>query len=318
MTEPSEPIAADQEREGGHRAGFVAIVGRPNVGKSTLINRLLGERLAITTPKPQTTRDSIRGILTTDEGQVVYVDTPGIHDGRGLMNRYMVDVALGTLMDCDLAYLLVDAAHMEAKPEEVTETTEAIVRRIAEGGTSAILVLNKVDKLKDKAALLPMIEGLVALHPFEEVVPVSALKGSGVERLHALTLGRLPEGPPLFPEDSLTDKSMRFLCAEMIREALFRKLGQELPYHLAVTVDAWEERSAKLVAIYATVHVSRDSHKGMVIGRGGRKLKDVGQRARLAMERFTERKVFLDLKVRVEKGWTESRKALTKLGYDEV
>ncbi|MGM0574325.1 MAG: GTPase Era [Myxococcota bacterium] len=300
-----------------HRAGFVALVGRPNVGKSTLLNRLVGEELAIATPKPQTTRDRIRGIRTFDDWQVVFVDTPGIHEARNLLNRYMVDLAVGTIGDADVAHLIVDVAHMAAKPEQVLEQTRGIVEALQRTSTPALLILNKVDRVRDKALLLPMIEELSALHSFEEVVPVSALKGDGVERLLELTRERLPESPPLFPEDHVTDRSMRFLAAEMVRQQLFLRLEQELPYQVAVGIEQWEERRDDLVVVYATIHVARESHKGIVIGRKGARLKEIGRRARMRMEHFLGRKVFLDLRVRVEEQWTERPGALRKLGYDD-
>ncbi|MCB9729364.1 MAG: GTPase Era [Deltaproteobacteria bacterium] len=321
MTEPDDttaPTDAAPAPDGDpHRAGFVALVGRPNVGKSTLLNQLVGERVAITTPKPQTTRDRIRGIRTFDDWQVVYVDTPGIHEASTLLNRYMVELAIGTLGDADLVYLLVDGAHLVAKPEAVLAETADVVGRVAAAGTPCVLIVNKVDKVPDKGQLLPHLAALGELHPFIAVVPLSARTGDGVDRLHALTRPRLPESPPLFPEDSLTDRSMRFLAAEMIREQLFHRLSQELPYQVAVTTDAWEEREDGLVVVYATVHVARDGHKGIIIGKGGERLKAVGRAARLALERFSERRIFLDLRVRVEERWNERAIGLKKLGYDE-
>lgn len=300
-----------------HRAGFVALVGRPNVGKSTLLNQLVGERVAITTPKPQTTRDRIRGIRTFSDWQAVYVDTPGIHEASTLLNRYMVELAIGTLGDADLVYLLVDGAHLVAKPDDVMAETAEIVARIRAAGSPCVLVINKVDRIGDKARLLPYLQALGELHSFVAVVPLSARTGDGVDRLHDLTRARLPESPQLFPEDSLTDRSMRFLAAEMIREQLFHRLSQELPYQIAVTTDAWEEREDGLVVVYATVHVARDGHKGIVIGKGGERLKAVGRASRLALERFSERRVFLDLRVRVEERWNEREFGLKKLGYNE-
>jgi GTP-binding protein Era len=229
----------------------------------------------------------------------------------------MVELAIGTLGDADLVYLLVDGAHLVAKPDEVLAETADIVARVQAAGTPCVLVVNKVDRVSDKSLLLPHLQTLGALHDFVAVVPLSARTGDGVERLHELTRQRLPKSPPLFPEDSLTDRSMRFLASEMIREQLFHRLTQELPYQIAVTTDAWEEREDALVVVYATVHVSRDGHKGIVIGKGGERLKAVGRASRLALERFTERRVFLDLKVRVEERWNERAVGLKKLGYDE-
>jgi GTP-binding protein Era len=297
-----------------YRSGFIAIVGRPNVGKSTLMNRLVGETVAIATHKPQTTRDRIRGIRTDASSQVIYVDTPGIHEARTLLNRYMVNLAVATLMETDLVYLVVDAAHMASKPEQVREQTGRIVEAIVESGSKAFAVLNKVDRVPDKADLLPMIETLGGLHDFEAIVPISATTGVGLDALDAESLSRLPEGPALFPEDQLTDRPMRFIAGEMIREQLFLQLKQELPYHTAVGVDSWTEED-HLVVVQATIHVGRDSQKGMVIGKRAERLKSIGKAARVRLERFLDRKVYLDLRVRVEAKWTERGAGLRKLGY---
>ncbi len=309
VIDPPEPRVLPAD----FRAGFVAVVGRPNVGKSTLTNQLVGERVAITTPKPQTTRDRIRGIRTFDDWQLVLVDTPGIHEPQNLLNRYMVELAVGTVGDADLVYLLIDAPHMASKPDQVLEKNAPIFAALAKVGTPAFLVLNKIDRVKDKAQLLPMIEALSAQHPFVEVVPISALRGAGTERLLALTRAILPPGPMLFPEDSLTDLT----AGEVVREQLFLQLRQELPYQVALSVDSWEERGPGLVAIYATIHVARDGHKGMVIGRQGQRLRSVGQAARVALEEMLEVRVFLDLNVRVESKWIDDPRKLKKLGYDE-
>lgn len=314
----SDDHAADAQPTGDFRAGFIAIVGRPNVGKSTLVNQLVGEQVAITTPKPQTTRDRIRGIRTWDDWQAVYVDTPGIHEAKTLLHRYMVQLAVGTLGDADLVYFLVDVAHFESKPDKVLEQTAAIVEALSQSGTPTFLVLNKVDHLKSKAALLPMMEQLGGLYAFDEIVPVSALHGSGIETLNALTRLRLPASEPLFPKDSLTDRSMRFIAGELVREQLYRRLRQELPYQVAVSVDHWEEQdSVEAVKIYATIHVARESQKGMVIGKGAENLKAIGQAAREGIESILERRIYLDLKVRVQDKWTNDPGALRKLGYDE-
>ncbi len=301
-----------------HRAGFVAIVGAPNVGKSTLMNRVVGERLAITTPKPQTTRDRIRGVVTADGWQAVFVDTPGIHEPSSQLHRYMVELAIGTLADADLVYVLVDAERFLNKPAVVKRRTARIVSSLETAGTPAMALLNKVDLIRDKRSLLPLLEGLGEIYPaFEELVPLSARTGDGVEGLLELTRSRLPEGPPLFPEDTLTDRSMRFIAAELVREQLFMQLDQELPYQVAVSVAGWKERPDGLVEIHATIHVSRKNHKGIVIGHGGARIKQVGERARMNLERFLERRVYLDLHVRVEPNWPERVGALRKLGYDE-
>ncbi len=303
--------------ESGHRTGFVGIVGRPNVGKSTLLNKLVGEQVAIATPKPQTTRDRIRGIRTWDDWQAVFVDTPGIHEPRTRLNRYMVDLAVGTLAEVDLAYLLVDAPALIERQAKNDAENERIIGYVAEAKTPTFLLVNKIDMVKDKGLLLPMIERLAGLHAFAEVVPISARRGEGLEALLQLTRERLPEGPAMFDADELTDRPVRFLAAELVREQLIMQLGQELPYHAAVRVDAWEERPNGTVALYATIVVGRKSHKPIVVGRAGAKIKAIGQSSRLRIERFLERSVYLDLRVKVDEGWIDKPDALRELGYEE-
>jgi len=314
MSDPESPEPADAQ---AHRSGFVGIVGRPNVGKSTLLNRVVGEAIAIATPKPQTTRDRIRGIRTFEGWQVIFVDTPGIHEPRTKLNRYMVDLAFATLQEVDLAYLLVDAPGFLERPERGLAEVEPIVERIVAARTPTALVLNKVDKVKEKPRLLGVIEALVALHPFAEVVPVSATRGTGVDDLLAVTRPRLPEGPPLFEADTLTDRPLRFIVKELIREPVIMQLGQELPYGAAVSIDAWEERDNGVVAIHATIHVARKSHKPIAVGKGGARIKALGQAARVRIEAFLERRVFLDLRVKVDERWFDRDHLLRELGYSE-
>lgn len=299
-----------------YRSGFVAIVGRPNVGKSTLINQLVGEKVAITTPKPQTTRDRIRGIVTRPEGQVILVDTPGIHQARNKLNRYMVDVAVATLGDVDVVYLLIDVPHLISKPDKVWEETEAIVAQIARQGTRTLLLPNKIDAVPDKSLLLPMMERFSKLHPFDAIFPISAKKGDGTDKLLDHTLAMLPTGPALFPGDALTDRSMRFMAREVVREKLFMRLNKELPYQIAVSIDDWVEREDGLVTIHASIHVTRDSQKAIVIGKGGGRMKAVGQDARLELESLFGTRIFLALHVRVEPDWVDREAGLRKLGYD--
>jgi GTP-binding protein Era len=301
-----------------HRSGFVAIVGRPNVGKSTLLNALVGEKIAITTPKPQTTRDRIRGIASFPEWQVVFVDTPGIHDARNKLNRYMVDAAIGTFKDVDLVYFLVDAEKMLSDAEKIRRVNAPIFETLEKAGTPAILVLNKVDMVSDKGKLLPMIEELSTAMNFNAIVPLSALKKDGIDQLLELTRPYLPEGPALFPGDEITDRTMRFMAREIVREHLFMALDKELPYQIAVSVLEWKEQSDGVTLIHITIHVSRASHKGIVIGKGGARLKRIGQRSRRDLESFLSTKVFLDLHVRVEEGWTDRERSLRKLGYNEL
>jgi len=281
------------------------------------MNHILGERVAITTPKPQTTRDRIRGVHTREDWQAIYVDTPGIHEAQSALHRYMVQLAVATIADADLVYLLVDVDRLAQREEKVLAQTRAICERLAQSSTPVFLVLNKVDRLARKEQLLPVIETLSGYHTFAEIFPISALKGVGVAELEQATRPLLPEGPALFPEDSLTDRPMRFLAAEYIREQLYMKLNEELPYHVAVGIDRWKERADGLVSVHATIYVSRKGHKSIVIGRGGSMIRDVGSSARVRLERFLDRRVFLDLHVRVEKNWTDRESALRKLGYTE-
>lgn len=314
-------MAEKDPREEGletpYRSGFVAIVGRPNVGKSTLLNRLVGERVAITSPKPQTTRDRIKGILTDDHHQAVFVDTPGIHEASSRLHRYMVGLAVGTLVESDLVLMVMDAERCVGHLADEMAQVASILEALGESGTSAVLVLNKIDRVRDRRKLLPVMEALSGAYTFQHTVPVSAKIGDGVEELSTLVCSMLPEGSPLFPEDDFTDRSLRFLASETIREPLFMQLRQEIPYHVAVGIDAWEEKD-EVVVIHATIHVARSSQKGIVIGKGGSRLKAVGQSARHGLERLLDRRVFLDLRVRVEPRWTERPDGLRKLGYDEA
>ncbi|MCC6621287.1 MAG: GTPase Era [Deltaproteobacteria bacterium] len=303
------------------RCGFVGILGRPNVGKSTLMNRILGQKLAITTPKPQTTRDRIKGIRTWEDPaapwQAIFVDTPGIHEARTRLNRYMVDLAVATVGEVDLCYVLADAARAATDPAKAAEDLKPIAEHVAVASKRAFLVLNKIDKVPDKSVLFTIIEALAPVYAWAEVVPVSAKKTDNLGRLLEVTRLALPEGPPLFEADELTDRPMRFIAKEIIREQLFLQLGQELPYSMAVDILSWEEKQ-DVVVIHANVHVERKSHKPIVVGRQGAQIKAIGEKARKGIERFVERKVFLDLRVKVDESWTERPGGLAELGYDEL
>ncbi len=301
------------------RCGFVGILGRPNVGKSTLMNRILGQKLAIATPKPQTTRDRIKGIRTWEDEaapwQAVFVDTPGIHEARTRLNRYMVDLAVGTVSEVDLCYVLVDAFKSLADPARAAEDLKIIAEHVAVAKKTAFLVVNKVDKVPDKTTLFPLIEALSPIYAWAEIVPVSAKKADNLGRLLEVTRAALPEGPPLFAADELTDRPMRFIAKEIIREQLLLQLAQELPYSTAVDVLNWEEKP-DVVVIHANVHVARKSHKPIVVGKGGSQIKAVGEKSRVIMERLLERKVYLDLRVKVDEGWTDRDDKLKALGYE--
>lgn len=291
------------------RSGFVAILGRPNVGKSTLLNRVVGQKVSIVSPRPQTTRHRILGIGTRPDAQPVYIDTPGLHQGgRRAINRVMNRAASGVLEEADVVVFMVEA--LKWKDED------AFVLGLLEGvSVPVILAVNKVDRVRDKALLLPFIDAMRARREFAEIVPVSAGRGDQVEELEQAIERHLPEGPALFPPDQVTDRSERFLVAELVREQLMRKLGQEVPYGTAVEVEAWEEEG-DLVRIAALIWVERDAHKAIVIGRGGRMLKQIGQDARLEIERMLERRVFLQLWVKVRENWSDDERSLRGLGMD--
>ncbi|GAB6046867.1 GTPase Era [Methyloparacoccus murrellii] len=290
------------------KAGFVALVGRPNVGKSTLLNHLVGQKISITSRRPQTTRHRIHGIKTTEAGQAVYVDTPGIHASeKRAMNRYLNKTAGSALGDVDLVVWLIDRAGW--LPED-----ELVLKRIKAAGVPVILAINKIDRLEDKDALLPFLQQAAASHNFAAMIPFSALKGTNLETLDRTIMDLLPEGDPIFPEDQVTDRSMRFMAAEIVREKLLRALGQEVPHAITVEIEQFRQDGA-LTRISALIWVERPGQKAIVIGKQGEVLKKVGERARHDLERMLEGKVFLQLWVKVKEGWSDDERALRSLGY---
>lgn len=292
-----------------HRSGFVGIAGPPNVGKSTLLNRILGEKISITSSKPQTTRNRILGIAHRPEAQIIFVDTPGVHGARKALNIRMVASALAALDDMDVVLLVLDAA----APDPASENL--LVKKLGQLRRPLILALNKTD-LVAKPALLALIARWSQAVAFEALVPVSAQTGDQLPALLQALEACLPLGPPLFPADAITDMPERFIAAEMIREKVFRFTGQEIPYSTAVTIERFaEETRPALVKIFATIHVERDSQKGVVIGKGGAKLKQIGVAARSEIERMIGAQVYLKLLVRVEKNWSQDSRALRKFGY---
>ncbi|MBI5843903.1 MAG: GTPase Era [Deltaproteobacteria bacterium] len=294
------------------KSGFVAIAGAPNVGKSTLLNRILGEKVSITSDKPQTTRNRVQGVLHLENAQMVFLDTPGIHPAKNPLNRYMVDVASATLTDADVVLWVVDAS----KPNP--ESEEMVLSRVKSRTKPVVLALNKID-LVEKEILLPMLDTWNKVMDFTALVPVSARTGSQVEKLVKCMAELLPEGPPYFPEDALTDMTERFLAAELVREKVFRLTGQEIPYTCAVTVENFlESEDDGMVRIHAVIHVEKDSQKGIIIGKAGAMLKKIGTLARKDLERMMGVKIYLELFVRVEKNWTTDPKALRRLGYQPV
>jgi len=291
-----------------YKAGFVSIIGRPNVGKSTLLNRILGEKIVAVSDKPQTTRNVIRGILSDETSQIVFVDTPGIHTARTRINRAMVDAAMTVVTGIDLMLLVVDATQ---------KIEEAFIKDICgKAGAPIYLVLNKIDQVTPKEKLFTVIEGYTRLYDFPEIIPISAQSGSNIERLVDLVREHLPEGEALFPDDILTDLPEKFIVAELIREKVFRLTNREVPYGTAVVVEAFAERENGLVAINATIMVERDSHKGIIIGKRGTMLKKIGEQARRDIERLLGTKVYLELFVQVQERWTERTAMLRELGYE--
>ncbi|MEN4904952.1 GTPase Era [Luteimonas sp. TWI1416] len=293
-----------------HRAGFVAVIGRPNVGKSTLVNALVGAKVSIVSNRPQTTRHRLLGIATLPEGQLLLVDTPGIHrEQKRAMNRVMNRAARGALEGVDVALLVVVAGRWE---EEDTLAFDAL----RGAGVPVVLVVNQIDRMKDKTALLPYLQQVADGREFAGVVPLSALKRNGLQQLVSTVLPLLPEQPPLYGEDEITDKSQRFLAGELVREQLMRQLGAELPYATTVEIESFTVDGAML-RIGAVIWVERDGQKAIVIGKGGARLKDISTKARLQMERLFDAKVFLETWVRVRQGWSDDEAALKALGYGE-
>src|SRR5882724_2058113 len=296
-------------------AGTVAILGRPNVGKSTLLNRMVGEKLAIVTPKPQTTRNRIVGVWNGAGGQIVFVDTPGVHGARKGLNRYMVGEAMSAIQDVDAALLVVDGT--DGRPGDAERM---ILDGIAAAKKPVVLAINKVDKVKDKGAVLPLLEswnqvgGLIG--GFAAMVPISATRGTNVDELVGEICRMLPAGEPLYGPDMLTDRTERFLAAELVREQLFLKLKQELPYATAVVIESWQERPDRGdVVIEASILVERDSQRGIVVGKGGTMIRDMGSQARAEITTLLGRPAHLKLEVKVAPDWTTSPEALARLGY---
>ena len=292
------------------RCGYVALVGRPNVGKSTLMNRILGQKLSIVTAKPQTTRQRIAGIKTTGQGQVIYIDTPGIHlAARRALNRYMNRIAQASFADVDLILFLIEAGRWTRQDEHVARTLAAV-------GVPVVLVINKIDLVADKSELLRFVAEKVGADRFRDVLMVAARKGDGVADLELKVMQYLPFSRPFYDEDQFTDRSERFLAAELIREQLMQRLHQELPYALTVEIEQFS-RSGSLLRIGAIIWVEREGQKQIVIGKGGSVLKQVGSGARRELQELLGEQVFLRLWVKVSRDWSDSERALRQFGYDE-
>jgi GTPase len=304
VNEPPEVIVAP-----GYRCGFAAIVGRPNVGKSTLLNALLKRKISIVSPKPQTTRHRILGILTNEQSQIVFVDTPGLHaGGNRAMNRHMNRAALASLSDADVNLFVVEALRW-------MDEDQRVLAELIQRGRPIIAIVNKVDKVFPKERLLPYIEELTRRTAFAEIIPLSGLKGSGVDDLPVVLARYLPESPPHFPPDQVTDRSEQFQASEIVREKLTYRLRQELPYGLTVGIERFEEEDGRLV-INAVIWVERTGQKAIVIGQGGEQLKEVGRAARMEMNELFKRPVHLELWVKVKENWSDNENALRQLGYE--
>lgn len=292
------------------RCGYVAIVGRPNVGKSTLLNHLLGQKISITSRKPQTTRHQLLGIKTTECYQMIFVDTPGLHlGGEKAINRYMNRAASSAIHDVDVVVFLVDRTAW-------TEEDESVLAEVRRSGRPVLLVINKVDLLEDKSVLLPHLEALATKAEFAAILPVSALRQHNVEALEAQILEHLPQAENFFPEDQITDRSQRFLAAEIVREKIMRQLGDELPYATAVEIEEFAEEKGVL-HISALILVERKGQKKILIGDKGARLRSIGTEARLGMEALFDNKVMLRLWVKVRSGWSDDERALRSLGYSD-
>jgi GTPase len=295
------------------RTGSVAFVGRPNAGKSTLMNRLLAEKVAIVSDKPQTTRHRLVGILSAERGQMVFYDTPGVHRPLHRLNRQMIRHAIDALNDADVVCLLVDAAEKPGSGDAYMLDLLAKTAKAGKGGERRLLVLNKIDKVGDKTRLLPRIDHYAKSGLFADIVPVSALTGDGCGRLLEILWEKLPEGSPLYDPELLTIHPERFLAGERIREKVLELTTEELPFSTAVLLERWEEEDTGLIRIFATILVERPGQKKIVVGRQGQMIKAIGTAARLDLEGFLERRVYLDLHVRVEPGWREDKAVLATL-----
>ena len=297
----------DEEKDREFRSGFVSIIGRPNVGKSTLLNSILGEKVSIVTPKPQTTRNRIIGIKTLPAEQIIFIDTPGIHKPRHKLGDTMVKTALKAFKEVDIILFMLE-------PHDTEKGDKFIIKLLEEAQTPVFLLINKIDTVK-KLELLPLIDRLKEFYPFKEIIPISALKQDGIEILLKKIYDYLPPGPKYYSDDIITDQLERFMVSEIIREKATEMTEEEIPYSIAVEVIEWKERESGLILIMSNIYVERDSQKGIIIGKGGRMLKAIGTAARADIEKLLNTKVFLELWVKVKKDWRDNRKTLEELGY---
>lgn len=301
---------SDTEQSSASRCGYVAIVGRPNVGKSTLLNHILGQKISITSRKPQTTRNAVVGIKTEGDVQIIFVDTPGMHLGQQkAINRYMNKAATSAMKDVDVVVFVIDRFIW-------TEEDEAVAEKLQHLPCPIILAVNKVDQIDDKESLLPHLQTLSEKLNVAEIVPMSALRNTNLDRLESLITERLPEGVHMYPDDQITDRSSRFMAAEIVREKITRQLGDELPYEMAVEIEEFKQEG-NLLNISALILVERDGQKKILIGDKGARIKLIGTEARFDMEKLFEMKIMLKLWVKVKSGWSDDERALRSLGYNE-
>ena len=292
-------------------SGYAALIGRPNAGKSTLLNRIVGEKIAAVSNKPQTTRHRIQGIYTDEKGQIVFVDTPGVHKPGHLLNRRMMAAVHDALMSVDVVVLMRDASVSTGNGDRF------VLDLVKQSGKPSVLVLNKIDKVNNKAEILPLIEFYSKEYDFAEIVPVSALRGEAIDNLLSLILKHLPESEAIFSEDELTDQPMRSIVAEMVREKILRSTGEELPYVTAVVTERWDESDPERLQIYCSIYVERPSQKGIIIGKGGSQLKQIGSEAREDIEKLLGRHVHLQLFVKVVEDWRNKERELDEMGIRE-
>ncbi|SNZ09045.1 GTP-binding protein Era [Persephonella hydrogeniphila] len=302
------------EQDKKFKAGFVALIGRPNVGKSTIMNNILGTKLSIVSPKPQTTRMRILGVKHDKDAQIIFLDTPGVQKGKDLLTKVVMESAVGSMEEADIIVMIIEADKGWTKEDE--QILENYIKKL---NKPTILVINKIDKMKDKRLLLPLIEESTQKYNFAEIIPMSAIKGENIDRFVDALKKYLPESPPLFPEDQITDLPLRFYIAEIIREKIFHNTRQELPYSAAVEVESIQEIEDKnLVVINAVIYVEKENHKGIIIGRKGQMLKKIGIQAREEIESILGKKVHLNLWVKVKPRWKEDIRLLKLLGYQYI
>jgi len=293
------------------RSGYVGLIGRPNAGKSTLLNYLVGEKIAAVSNKPQTTRHKIQGIVTTEKGQIVFIDTPGVHKPGHLLIRRMMAAVHDAMLSVDVVVLLRDASVSTGNGDRF------VLDLVKESGKTSILVLNKIDKVKEKHLLLPLIELYSKEYDFAEIVPVSALKGHAIDTLLGEIIKHLPQAEPIFAEDEMTDQPLRTLVAEMVREKILASTGEEIPYVTAVVTERWDDTDPVQPRIYCAIYVERDSQKGIIIGKGGAKLKQIGSQARVDIEKLVGTQVYLQLFVKVVSDWRNQPRELDEMGVME-